>query len=70
MSRLNVQPNLNGFDEVYEELVGLTEGMDETESLRAQARLILILVNHLGDRETVLQAIRLARRSAAPSRQA
>ncbi|MBP7003468.1 DUF2783 domain-containing protein [Amaricoccus sp.] len=63
--RLNLQPNLGGADEVYEALVGLTDGLDETACLRAQARLILILINHVGDRETVLQAIRLARRTAA-----
>lgn len=65
MSRLNLKPNLGGADEVYEALVELTDGLDEVESLRAQARLILLLVNHVGDSETVLQAIRLARRPPA-----
>lgn len=67
MSRLTLKPNLGGADEVYEALVELTEGLDEVESLRAQARLILLLVNHVGDSETVLQAIRLARRRPGES---
>lgn len=62
MTRIVLDPNLGGSDEVYEALVGLTDGLDEVESLQAQARLILILVNHLGDRDTVLEAIGLARR--------
>ncbi|MBP7240897.1 DUF2783 domain-containing protein [Amaricoccus sp.] len=62
---LDLAPNLTGADDVYEALVDLTDGLDETASLRAQARLILILINHLNDRETVLQAIRVARRPAS-----
>lgn len=65
MPGLILEPNLDGADEVYEALVALTAGLDEVASLRAQAKLIVILANHVGDREVLLQAIRLARPMAA-----
>lgn len=65
MAELITTANLAGHDDIYEALVNLTSGLDEAESLKVQAKLILALANHIGDREVVLQAIALARRGAA-----
>jgi hypothetical protein len=54
-------PNVTGPDEVYEWLIDLHDGLSQAESHRINARHILLLVNHIGDRETVGEAIALAR---------
>lgn len=62
MAALNLTPNLEGHDDLYEALVGLHEGMDDLESLRLWSRLALILMNHIGDRDVLVAAMRAARR--------
>lgn len=61
MTRLNTAPNLTGVDDVYESLVGLLDDPDPQVSLRRQSRLILLLANHIGDRQVITEAIRAAR---------
>jgi len=58
--RLITKPNLPDADGVYERLIALHEGRDEADSRRVNARLILTLINHIGDRDVVLEAIALA----------
>lgn len=58
--KLITVPNIADADGVYESLIALHEGRDEEESMRVNARLILLLINHIGDPETVKEAIRLA----------
>ena len=65
MGRLITTPNISGVDDVYDSLVGLTAGLGEVESLRVQAKLILLLANHAGDREAVEEAISLCRSDAS-----
>lgn len=68
MTGLNTQPNIARPDDLYEALIGLTQGIDETASLKTQAKLILLLANHIGDAGIVGEAIGLARtRSATPN---
>ena len=61
MAELIVTPNLAGADDVYERLVRLHEGLTETESLKVWAKLVLTLVNHIGDQAVIEQAIAVAR---------
>jgi hypothetical protein len=61
MTGLITTPNLAGVDEIYEKLVGLHDGLTEAESLKVWAKLVVTLVNHIGDRAIVEQAIALAR---------
>jgi hypothetical protein len=67
MSRLITEPNLRRHDEIYARLIELHEGSSEQESALLNARLILLLINHIGDEEAVLEAIALA--SKRPERQ-
>ncbi|UZW60704.1 DUF2783 domain-containing protein [Lysobacter enzymogenes] len=69
MSALNLQPNLARADEVYQRLIELHRGLDEAASRRADARLVLILINHIGDADTVLEAIDVAGRVARPAQE-
>ena len=60
MSELIRLSNLDRVDDVYERLLAMHEGLDDAQSLKVCARLILTLANHIGDSTVVLQAIDLA----------
>ena len=61
MTALIRQPNLDRVDDIYQQLLAMHDGLDEAQSLKASARLILALANHIGDSAVVLEAIALAR---------
>lgn len=63
MTALNLSPNLAGHDDLYDALIHLHEGLGDEESLRLWARLTLILMNHIGDREVLLAAFATAKRN-------
>lgn len=56
-------PNLPKPDEAYARLIAAHEGLTEAESHTMNARLVLILMNHVGDDEVLAEALRLARLS-------
>ena len=58
---LNTQPNLARPDDFYDALIDMHRDLDEAQSQSANAQLILLLANHIGEHETLMQAIRLAR---------
>ncbi|SFQ06918.1 Protein of unknown function [Roseivivax halotolerans] len=60
---LNDTPNIPDPDGFYAELLGTHEGLTPEESHALNARLILILANHIGDRETLSAALEAARTS-------
>ncbi len=60
MSDLITSPNLNDPDGFYAELLALHDGRPEEESNAINAKLILILANHTGDRRVLTQAFALA----------
>lgn len=53
--------NLPDHDGFYAELLAEHRGLSEADSHAYNARLILILANHIGDREVLTQALELAR---------
>lgn len=58
---LDTTPRLTDPDAIFALLVEAHRGLDEAESRRLDARLVLILANHLGDADVLRQAIALAR---------
>jgi len=62
MSELITQLNVSRPDDIYEQLIELHAGLTEEESMRVNARLILLLLNHIGDESIVRDAIAAARR--------
>lgn len=58
---LILTPNLADPDGIYETLIALHEGRDAADSQRINARLIMTLINHIGDREAILEAIAVAK---------
>jgi hypothetical protein len=58
-------PNLTKPDESYARLIATHDGLSEAESHALNARLILILMNHIGDDVVLAEAMRLARDPSA-----
>lgn len=58
---LNVNPNLTRPDEIYAALIAAHDGLSDEESAALNARLILILMNHIGDESILAEALRRAR---------
>lgn len=57
MGDLNTNPNIADPDGFYAELIDAHEGLSDEESAALNARLVLLLANHVGDREALRQAI-------------
>jgi hypothetical protein len=53
-------------DDFYEALIRAHQGLSEAQSQMLNARLVLILANHIGELTVVQEAIALARRSLEP----
>lgn len=58
---LNLHPNLPDPDGFYEELIRAHEGLSKEDSDAYNARLILTLANHIGDRAVLSAALEAAR---------
>jgi hypothetical protein len=55
-------------DAFYERLVAAHRGLDDADSAALNARLVLILSNHIGDLAVVAEAIAAARNGLGASR--
>lgn len=60
MSALITDPNIKGVDDVYERLIAVLDGETIEDNLKVAVRLNLILMNHVGDREVIADALALA----------
>lgn len=58
---LNTQPNLARPDDFYEALIDLHRDLDDAQSQSANAQLILLLANHVGEHAVLMEAILHAR---------
>lgn len=56
-STLNLTPNLAEADDFYDELLRAHQSLSDEQSEDFNARLILILCNHIGDRRILTQAL-------------
>ena len=57
---LILEPNIADADGFYDALLAAHEGLTKVESDALNARLILILCNHVGDGEVLRQALEAA----------
>lgn len=57
---LVTDPNIDAPDEFYAALTELHRDLDEAESAKVNAKLILLLANHIGDSTVLNEAIALA----------
>jgi len=60
MADLNLTPNIDGADDFYAELLTAHEGLEKSDSDALNARLVLVLANHIGDRAVLSQALKAA----------
>ena len=58
---LNLAPNLALPDDVYADLLAAHEGLTKDQSDALNARLILILINHIGDIDVIREALSVAK---------
>jgi hypothetical protein len=61
MATLNIEANLALPDDFYEALIDTHRGLDAGQSERVNARLILLLANHIGDIDVLREAMHRAR---------
>ena len=64
MATLIRTPQIADPDGFYEELVNAQRDLTDAEAQRMMARLVLLLANHVGDREVLTEAISRAARRA------
>lgn len=62
--QLTIEPNLESPDSFYEALIGTHRDLGESQSHALNARLVLLLANHIGRQEVLQQALKAARDSA------
>ena len=60
MSALVLIPNIESADDFYAELLACHDGLSKAESDALNARLVLVLANHIGDRKVLSQALEAA----------
>ena len=58
---LITDPNLEAPDDFYEALIETHRGLDAAESHALNARLVLLLANHIGSLAVLKEALELAR---------
>lgn len=64
MSTLITAPNMANPDDFYEALIDMHRDLDEAQSQAVNARLILLLANHIGDMQVLREAMTHARNEA------
>ena len=65
MSALVTTPNLAAPDDFYEALIDLHRGLSDAQSALVNAKLVLLLANHVGDAQVLREAMRAAREDVA-----
>ncbi len=63
---LITEPHLEAPDPFYEALIDTHRDLSEQQSHALNARLVLLLANHIGLQEVLLQALQAARVSGRP----
>ena len=67
MATLVTAPNIAAPDDFYEELIGLHRGLTDGQSALVNAKLVLLLANHVGDADVLRAAMAAARADVAAS---
>jgi predicted LPLAT superfamily acyltransferase len=57
---LNLQPNIPDPDGFYQELIDSQRDMTDAEAQMMNCKLVLVLANHIGDREVLRAALLVA----------
>ena len=68
MATLITESNHPAPDDFYERLIATHRGLTDDESALVNAKLILLLANHIGDPEVLAQAMTAARHGVGDSK--
>ena len=60
---LQRQPNMKDPDAIYAAIIDAHAGLSEADSAALNARLVLLLANHIGDEAVLREALDVARAS-------
>jgi len=55
--QLNTEPNIDQPDDFYEELINSQRDLDESQVRFMNAKLVLLLANHIGDLAIIREAL-------------
>jgi hypothetical protein len=64
MEHLKTTANFKSPDDIYDILIHAHDGLTKPQSDSLNARLILILLNHIGDEKIIAEALQMARLAA------
>lgn len=67
MATLVTEPNIAAPDDFYEALIDLHRGLTDGQSALVNAKLVLLLANHVGDADVLRAAMAAARADVAAS---
>ena len=67
MTHLNIETNIAAPDDFYESLISLHRGLSDEQSALVNAKLILLLSNHVGDAEVLREAMAAAAEGVTPA---
>jgi hypothetical protein len=67
MTALRTEPNMAAPDDFYEALIATHDGLTDAQSQLVNARLVLLLANHIGDLAVLRAAMEAARAGVAPA---
>ena len=62
---LNTESNMSQPDNFYQMLMDAHRGLSDEQSVKLNAKLVLLLANHIGDMSALLAALKLARQQSA-----
>ena len=60
MATLNIEPNMKNFDAFYEALINTHRDLSPAKSHEVNAKLVLLLANHIGDLDVLKDAMQRA----------
>ena len=60
---LKREPNVADADRLYAAIIDAHSGLSDADSMALNARLVLLLANHIGDEAVLREALATARRS-------
>jgi hypothetical protein len=60
MATLNTEANIAAPDDFYERLIATHRGLTDAQSALVNAKLILVLANHIGDADVLAEAMAAA----------
>lgn len=61
MATLTLEPNIARPDEFYDALIAIHRDLTVEESAKVNAKLVLLLANHIGDMDVLREALAAAR---------